>query len=402
MSGRPVDPGNSAGIAVKHVLTSWTAASRCASGRRTRSELLGVAAHDRGLVAGARRALEFRTGFGRAPGVAVDIQLQARPDPRCRRWHAASRSATEASCSGRRDLQATSQSGEAQPGTARLSFSRAGLPIKSIGYLRPAERALLQSATTEALAHLAPAANSSKVLAGEPRAAIVLKLEITLARALLAMRNCPAPETRRVPARAHAAGIGDEGSLPLVMHGQWLGAGSPPTIDPRSSTHGNCIGGESAIRTVGLAVGSSDIGMALLTLGQLLEALLSGSGAADQQVRPAGPSMASDVDGRISTLSFLHNCLLLLGFLDQAAAIAHQAVALRPHNLYSRALAQLRMLQNARVRTRGERRRCRRNRSFTSGGQQGYRIWSLARATPDGARAALATPKRESTVAKTA
>jgi hypothetical protein len=57
------------------------------------------------------------------------------------------------------------------------------------------------------------------------------------------------------------------------------------------------------------------------------------------------PFIASDADGRISTLSFMQHCLLLLGFPDQANRVASEAVSLTPHNLYSRALAQTRLLR---------------------------------------------------------
>jgi predicted ATPase len=41
----------------------------------------------------------------------------------------------------------------------------------------------------------------------------------------------------------------------------------------------------------------------------------------------------------------MHNCLLLLGFPDQAKAAATEAATLNAHNLYSRGLAQIRMLR---------------------------------------------------------
>lgn len=99
---------------------------------------------------------------------------------------------------------------------------------------------------------------------------------------------------------------------------------------------------------VGLAVAHADFGMTLTTLGRLVEARrhLQQALEINKFVLPGRqPFVASDPDGRISALSFMHHCLLLLGFPDQAEARATEAATLNPHNLYSRALAQVRMLR---------------------------------------------------------
>jgi hypothetical protein len=58
------------------------------------------------------------------------------------------------------------------------------------------------------------------------------------------------------------------------------------------------------------------------------------------------------MEGRISSLTYLHDCLLLLGLPEQAAAVAKQAEAVMeeggattPSRSYSRALAQNHMLR---------------------------------------------------------
>lgn len=88
--------------------------------------------------------------------------------------------------------------------------------------------------------------------------------------------------------------------------------------------------------------------MTLTTLGQLTEARrhLDKALRINKFVLPGRqPFVASDVDGRISALSFMHNCLLLLGFPDQAEAAANEAATLTPNNLYSRALVQARLVR---------------------------------------------------------
>jgi predicted ATPase len=58
-------------------------------------------------------------------------------------------------------------------------------------------------------------------------------------------------------------------------------------------------------------------------------------------VLPGGqPFLASDTDARVSLLMYLHHCLFLLGWPDQARSAAQQAMAERPAQLYSVALLQ--------------------------------------------------------------
>ena len=242
---------------------------------------------------------------------------------------------------------------ETQPELLAYHHKEAGNPAKAVGYLLPAaERALHRSATTEALSHLAQA---RELILGLPenrnRLELELKLEITLARALLASRGYTAPETHEAYRRARhcCEALGDQASLPLIIHGQWLGAwvaaDHPTALEEAARLH---LWGERNNEDAGLTVGHTDIGMTLTTLGQLVEARrhLDQALRINKFVLPGRqPFVASNEDGRISALSFMHNCLLLLGFPDQAEAAAREAASLNPRNLYSRVLAQLRIMR---------------------------------------------------------
>jgi tetratricopeptide (TPR) repeat protein len=242
---------------------------------------------------------------------------------------------------------------KSQPELLAYHFRAANHQIKGISYLLvAAERALLRSASVEALSHLAMARELTEALPkSNERLQLELKLEIATARAFLATRGYTALNTREAYGRARQCceALGDEAALPLIIHGQWLGAWV--AAEHRSALEQArqlCLWGERNNEPVGLAEGHSDFGMTLTTLGQLVEARchLVEALQINKFVLPGHqPFVASDVDGRISTLSFMHNCLLLLGFPDQAEAAANEAAALSLNNLYSRALAQLRLLR---------------------------------------------------------
>lgn len=242
---------------------------------------------------------------------------------------------------------------ESQPELLAYHFRQAGNSIKSTNYLLvAAERALLRSASTESLAHLTLA---RELITSLPESSeqlrLQLQLEVTLARTLLATRGYTAPETRAAYGRARQCceALGDQHFLPLTMHGQWVcawvGADHDCALQEARQLY---LWGERNNDLVGLTVAHSDLGLTLTSLGRLTEALdhLTHALRINKFVLPGRqPFIASDADGRISTLSYMQHCLLLLGFPDQANKVASEAASLKPHNLYSRALAQTRLLR---------------------------------------------------------
>jgi len=245
------------------------------------------------------------------------------------------------------------ESAESRPELLTYHWRQGGDSIKAVHYLlMAAERGLYRSATTEALSHLAQARELiSDLPKTKDQLQLQLKLEITLARAMLATHGYTASETRKAyrSARGCCEALGDQASLPLIIYGQWLSAWV--AADHQSAlelAQQLCVWGECNNDSVGLAVGHCALGMTLTTLGRLLDARshLDQALRINKFVLPGRqPFVASDVDGRISTLSFMHNCLLLLGLPDQAEAAANEVATLKPDNLYSQALAQLRLLR---------------------------------------------------------
>jgi predicted ATPase/class 3 adenylate cyclase/DNA-binding response OmpR family regulator len=242
---------------------------------------------------------------------------------------------------------------ETQPELLAYHFRQAGNPIKSANYLLvAAQRALLSSASAETLAHLTLARELITSLPeSSERLRLQLQLEVTFARTLLATSGYTDPETRAAYRRARQCceALGDQHFLPLTMHGQWIcawvGADHEYALQQARQLY---AWGERNNDLVGLAVAHSDLGLTLTNLGRLTEARdhLAQALRINKFVLPGRqPFIASDADGRISTLSFMQHCLLLLGFPDQANEVAIEAASLRPHNLYSRALAQTRLLR---------------------------------------------------------
>ena len=244
------------------------------------------------------------------------------------------------------------EAAQAQPELLAYHWRQAGDPIKATGYLLiAAERALQRSATPEALSQLAQARELISNLGERDRPQFELKLEMSMARAFLAARGYTAPETREAyrRAREQCEVLGEEAQLPLIIHGQWLvawiAADHHAALERARELY---LWGERNHDQVGLAMGDSDIGMTLVTLGRLVEARnhLEQALKINKFALPGRqPFVASDADGRISALSFMQNCLLLLGFPDKAKAAADEAASLDPQNLYSRALAAVRMLR---------------------------------------------------------
>lgn len=242
---------------------------------------------------------------------------------------------------------------ETRPELLAYHCREAGEPIKAIGYLiAAAELELQRSATTEAQAHLAQARDLISALPeNTERLQLELKLEITVGRTLIARRSYTAPETRETYRRARILweALGDQAWLPLIIVGQWVNAWS--AADHQSAlkeAQELYAWGERNNEPAAKAVGHLAFAMSLTPLGDLVHARrrLEQGLRVNQFVLPGRqPFLASETDAPILLLSYLHDCLLLLGFPDQAAVFAYQAAALKPHQLYSRALAQFHLLR---------------------------------------------------------
>ena len=242
---------------------------------------------------------------------------------------------------------------ETRPELLAYHCWEAGEPIKAIGYLiAAAELELQRSATIEAQAHLAQARDLISALPeNRERLQLELKLEITVGRALIARRSYTAPETREAYRRARILweALGDQAWLPLIIVGQWINAWSAADHQSALKEAQELYSwGERNNEPAARAVAHLAFGMSLTPLGDLVHArrhLEEGLQVNQFVLSGRQPFLASETDGPLLSLSCLHDCLLLLGFPDQAKAVANEAATLQPQQLYSRALAQFHMLR---------------------------------------------------------
>ena len=241
----------------------------------------------------------------------------------------------------------------AQPELLAHHWHQAGYAFKAVEYLiAAADRALLRSAATEALTHLTQARD---IISTQPenreRLLLEIKTETTLGRVLIERRGYTAAETRESYSRALALcnQAQDENWLPLILLGHsltaWFAADYRSTL---KDAHELYAWGERNNESAGRAVAHLALGMSHLVLGNLVTARhhLEQGLQINRFVIPGHQHfLASDTDGRCSSLSYLHDCLLLLGLPDQADAAAKEAALLKPNQLYSRALAQVHNLR---------------------------------------------------------
>jgi predicted ATPase len=247
-----------------------------------------------------------------------------------------------------------------QPELLAYHCREGGYRTKAIAYFSAAaECAHLRSGTSEALAHLTQAQELVSTLPdSHERAQLELNLEIILSRVFTARRSYTAPETREAyrRARVRCEALGNQALLPLIILGQWVGAWS--AADHQSALKeaqdlyscGERNGAPSAS-----AVAHMALGMTVALAGELVAARHHFEQALQINrfaLPPREPLLFPDVHGRISSMTYLHDCLLLLGYPDQAEliaakaeAVANEADTLTLSRSYSRALVQTHTLR---------------------------------------------------------
>lgn len=231
----------------------------------------------------------------------------------------------------------------------------ADLIIKAVGYLRAAARqALLRSGTSEALVHIKKAQHLLSGLPSTPqRSQLELDLDITLSRVFIELRSYTAPATQDAYSRARlrCENLNDQTWLPLIILGQWVGAWgvSDHRLASNYAQELHACADENGAPAVH-AVAHMASGMTLTLLGRLAEAKqhLEQAIEIDRFALPSEqPFLFPDVCGRISSLTFLHDCLLLLGqaglaepLVKRAEAVTNETEARTPSQFYFQALAQ--------------------------------------------------------------
>jgi predicted ATPase len=166
---------------------------------------------------------------------------------------------------------------QAQPELLAYHYGEAANVAKTTAYLlQAAERALLRSAMTEAVADLARAQHLVGTLRrSNERLKLELKLEIILGRAFTARRSYTATETREAynRARARCEGLGNQAWLPQIMLGQCVGAWSAANHQSALKLAGELHSwGDHNKDMAAQAVAHFMFGMSLMVLGDLLGA----------------------------------------------------------------------------------------------------------------------------------
>lgn len=237
----------------------------------------------------------------------------------------------------------------AEAGLLAHHWREAGDFGKAVAHLLVAsERALLRAATTEAVAQLTQALRLLSTLPeGKERWNQELKLQITLGRALIASRGYAAPETRQAYHRASELCdlLDDQAWRPLILFGHWSAAWNAGDQETALLQAEQLLRWGTGQENAGArAIAHFALGLSRMTKGIFVTARdhFESALAINRFVVPGlQPFLASDADGRLATLGYLHNCLLVLGWPERAESVARQVVAELPTQLYSLARTQV-------------------------------------------------------------
>jgi class 3 adenylate cyclase/DNA-binding response OmpR family regulator len=220
-----------------------------------------------------------------------------------------------------------------QPELLAYHCAKAGMTAKAVEYLlAAARRALLRSGSSETRAHIVTAQSLVSTLPETPqRSQLELELEFTAGRISTALRSYAAPETLETHRRARrlCEVLDNQAWLPLAILGQWTSAWSASNhrLATKHARELHACGERNRAAAV-LGVAHMASGMTLTLLGKLTEARghLEQAGRIDQFALPSRPPfLFPNAYGRISSMTFLHDCLLLLGYPDQAEPLVKQA-----------------------------------------------------------------------------
>jgi predicted ATPase/DNA-binding response OmpR family regulator/class 3 adenylate cyclase len=329
-----------------------------AIGREFSHELLSIvaerpendlaAALDRLVASGLvlRRGFPPYATYSFKHALVRDAAYDMLPRRRRQRLHASIADALE---------QRFPETSRTQPELLAHHCREAGYKRKAITYLSTAaECAHLRSGTSEALAHLTQAQELVSTLPDDhERSQLELNLALILGRVFTARRSYTAPETREAyrQARLRCEALANHALLPLIILGQWLGAWSAADHQSALNQAQDLYAcGERTDASSVSAVAHMTLGMTLALLGDLVAARRHFEQALQIDrfaLPPREPPLFPDTHGRISSVTYLHDCLLLLGFPDQAQRMANHAEAVANETStstlsqsYSRALAQ--------------------------------------------------------------
>lgn len=233
--------------------------------------------------------------------------------------------------------QSLSEIVETQPELLAHHHAEAGNVEKAVSYfLSAAERAWLQSAVTEARAHLHKALGLLATRPdGEARRRQELALQLTARRFIVAKKGYADAEAVGTLARicALSEALDDQAHLPIVIYAQY-GAAWGAAEHEAAQQHALALlsWAESQDSPAGKTYGHFALGVSLMSMGAFNDArrnletalALDGFGSAPfSNLLAWGMAMARG----LPALLHLHNCLFLLGCVAQAETMAGRANA---------------------------------------------------------------------------
>jgi Flp pilus assembly protein TadD len=233
--------------------------------------------------------------------------------------------------------QSLSEIVETQPELLAHHHAEAGNVEKAVSYfLSAAERAWLQSAVTEARAHLHKALGLLATRPdGEARRRQELALQLTARRFIVAKKGYADAEAVGTLARicALSEALDDQAHLPIVIYAQY-GAAWGAAEHEAAQQHALALlnWAESQDSSAGKTYGHFALGVSLMSMGAFNDArrnletalALDGFGSAPfSNLLAWGMAMARGLPAFLH----LHNCLFLLGWVAQAETMAGRANA---------------------------------------------------------------------------
>ena len=240
---------------------------------------------------------------------------------------------------------------ENQPQLLARHCTEAGLVEKAARlWAKAGQRSLDRSAMTEAVAQCQAALKLLRTLPeNEPRRSLELKVQIALARGLVAIHGAAALEPAQAYDRARVLCeiLNDSATLPWIAIGQWYAC-------LISAKHRDGIEQAKTLLQLGerqnqnsatwKTLGKYGTGHSLLALGEFNKAqkYLDEALALNQFELPGGGVATWGVgDARVITLAYLQQCQFILGWLataqkTQRRALAYAATLTQP---YARAVA---------------------------------------------------------------
>lgn len=235
-----------------------------------------------------------------------------------------------------------------QPELLAYHHREAGNAAKAISYLiKASARALSRSAMTETVAQCGGALQLLATLPDEKSyQQLELRVQVNLARALLAIKGPTAPEPAQAYRRARTLCeiLDDTATLPFVLIGQWygnlLGAAHRDAIKQAETL---LELGERQSHQTWKTLAHYGIGHCLTELGEFARAqkYLATAIELDQYEWPDG-SVATwgRGDARVQSLAYLQHCQFLLGWFEQAEKTAQSTMtcAEKLSDPYARAL----------------------------------------------------------------